>query len=177
MFTPAQFGLLTQGMGIVVLVLALVTAVTFMRSLGWRFRMVGITSFAVVLTAGLFALSLTPITRSAVAGSVPYVLVYDRLGSGAVIAVPSKITETQLEATLKQAASNLFSSGRLGTASKLKIRARTILHPKAGVSQLVYVGEVESSFRLRNDPNLAVKVFSDRLPINQNADRNINQSI
>jgi hypothetical protein len=163
--TPASFGILTQFMGILVLGLALVTAIAFGRSLGWRFRMVGITSFAVVLTAGLFALSLAPITRSAVAGSVPYVLVYDRLGPEAVIAVSPNITPMQLESTLKQAASNLFSSGRnsLGTATKLRIRARTITHPQAGVSELVYVGEVESSLRLRNDPNVVVKVFSDHL--------------
>jgi Protein of function (DUF2518) len=170
MLTPAEFGTLTQGMGILVLVLALITAVTFVRSLGWKFRMVGITSFAVVLTAGLFALSLAPIIPTSVKGSVPYSLVYDRLGPKAVIAVPSQITPTQLEATLKQAANNLFSSGRnsLGTASKLTIRARTILHPRKGVSELVYVGEVESSLRVRNDPEMVVKVFSDRLPSNQN---------
>lgn len=176
MLTTANFGLLTQGMGILVLILAIVTSVAFVKSVGWRFRMVGITSFAVVLTAGLFALSLTPITRMAIAGSVPYVLVYDRLGPDAVIAVPSEINAAQLEATLKQAAVNLFSPGRnsLGQTSTLKIRARTILHQKEGVSQLVYLGEVESSLRLRNDPNLMVKVFSDRLP-NQTIDQSANK--
>ncbi len=166
MLTPAQFGTLTQGMGILVLILTLVTAIAFGRSLGWRFRMVGITSFAVVLTAGLFALSITPITRTAVLGSVPYSLVYDRSGPEAVIVVPSQINPIQLEATLKQAAVNLFSPGRssLGTSSKLKIRARIILHPSKGISKLVYVGEVQSSLRKRNDPDMVVKVFSDRLP-------------
>jgi hypothetical protein len=165
MITPAQFGSLTQGMGVLVLVLAIITAFAFGRSVGWRFRMVGITSFAVVLTAGLFALSISPITRTAVSGSVPYVLVYDRLGPEAVIAVPTQISAVQLEATLKQAASNLFSPGRnsLGETTKLKIRARTLLHPREGVSKLVYLGEVESSLRSRNDPEIAVTIFNDRL--------------
>jgi hypothetical protein len=169
MITPAQFGSLTQGMGILVLILALITAVAFGRSLGWRYRMVGITSFSVVLTAGLFALSVFPITRTAIAGSIPYSLVYDRLGPEAVIVVPSTINSTQLEATLKQAANNLFSPGRnsLGKTSKLKIRARTILHPREGVSELVYLGEVESSLRLRDDPEMVVKIFSDRLQSSQ----------
>ncbi|AFY75152.1 Protein of function (DUF2518) [Synechococcus sp. PCC 7502] len=165
MFTTAEFGTLTQGMGILVLVLALITAVAFGRSVSWRFRMVGITSFAVVLTAGLFALSLAPITRTSVEGALPYVLVYDRLGPEAVITVPSDIKAPQLEATLKQAATNLFSPGRnsLGESSTLKIRARTILHPREGVSQLVYLGELERSLRMRNDPDMTVKIFSDRL--------------
>ena len=165
MLTTADFGKLTQIMGILVLILTLVTGVAFGRSLGWRFRMVGITSFAVVLTAGLFALSLTPITRSSVAGAVPYTLVYDRHGPEAVIAVSPDINAKQLELTLKQAAINLFSPGRnsLGTANNLRIRARTIRHPEAGISQLVYLGEVQSSLRLRNDPNSVVKIFGDRL--------------
>jgi hypothetical protein len=169
MLTPAVFGSLTQGMGILVLILTLITGIAFGRSVSWRYRMVGITSFSVVLTAGLFALSFFPITRTAIAGSIPYSLVYDRLGPEAVIVVPSTINSTQLEATLKQAANNLFSPGRnsLGKTSKLRIRARTILHPRKGVSELVYLGEVESSLRLRDDPDMVVRIFSDRLPTNQ----------
>ncbi len=168
MFTPAAFGTLTQGMGIVVLGLALLTGIAFARAFTWRFRMVGITSFAVVLTAGLFALSLAPITAAVVTGAVPYTLVYDRLGPVAVIAVPPTINSSELTATLKQAANNLFSLGRnsLGQTETLKIRARTILHPRPGVSKLVYVGEVKTSLRVRNDPNMAVQIV-DNLPIIQ----------
>jgi len=163
LFTPDEFGLLTQGMGIFVLVCALITGIAFVRSFGWRYRMVGITSFSVVLTVGLFALSLAPITRTAISGALPYTLVYDRLGAEAVIAVPNTITSPQLEATLKQAASNLFSSGRNSPSAKLTIKARVILHPRPQVSQLVYVGQVQRSLRSRIDPDMVVEIFGDQL--------------
>jgi hypothetical protein len=164
LFTPAEFGSLTQGMGIFVLICALITGIAFVRAFDWRYRMVGITSFSVVLTAGLFALSLAPITQTAVSGAVPYNLVFDRLGAQAVIAVPATITAPQLEATLKQAASNLYSSGRNSPNSQLTIKARIILHPRPGVSQLVYVGQIERSLRSRIDPEMVIKIERDRLP-------------
>lgn len=162
--TPEQFGLVAQSMGTFVLISALLTGIAFSRKWGWRFRMVGITSFAVVLTAGLFALSLTPLTRQTISGSTPYTVVYDRFGSQAVIAVSPEVTPEQLEATLKQAAANLFSSGRsAGSAAKLTIRARTLIHPSPDVSQPIYIGKVERSLHLREDPEMVVQVFADKL--------------
>jgi len=161
--TPALFGQLAQAMGIFVLVCALITglAVTFKWS--WRYRMVGATLFSVVLVVGLFSLSFEPITRSSIEGSVPFKLVYDRFGPHATIAVAPTITPEQLENTLKQASSNLFSSGRNGQGeSQLTIYARTVIHPREGVSKPIYLGRVKRSLSLRNDPNIEVDVFADK---------------
>jgi Protein of function (DUF2518) len=160
-----DFALIAQYMGILVLVCALITGIAFARMLGWRFRMVGVTSFAVVLTIGLFTLSLNPVTRESVPGAVHFSLVYDRMGPQAVIAVPPDITAEQLEATLKQAASNLFSPGRngQGRTAEFTIRARTVLHPREGVSQPLYIGQVTRSLRRRDDPNIRVEIFRDKL--------------
>ena len=50
--------------------------------------MVGVTGFMGVLTFGLFALSLGPITRTLIPGSVHYSVVYDTGSTHVVIALP-----------------------------------------------------------------------------------------
>lgn len=159
LFTPTEFGTIAQGMGIFVLACALVTGVAFTQSWSWRFRAVGVTSFSVVLTVGLFALSLAPITPTTVTGSVKYRVVYDRNQSQAVISVSPDITPSQLEATLNQAGANLFSLGRNGgSKNSLTIRARTIIHPQPEVTQPLYLGSIERSLRLRQDPNQLITI-------------------
>ncbi len=164
-FTTTEFGLIAQGMGIFVLACALVTGIAFVKKWSWRYRAVGVTSFSVLLTFGLFTLSLTPLTREVVTGAVPYTLVYDRSGPQAVITVPASITSEQLDATLRQAAVKLFSPGRnsQGQTEQLTIRARTILHPQPDVSQPVVLGQVKRSLRYRQDPNMVVQVFANEL--------------
>lgn len=163
--TTAEFAQFSQGMGIFVLICALITGLAFAKNWGWRFRMVGITSFSVVLTVGLFALSLAPISRTAVPGTKPYTVVFDRLGTEAVIAVSPDLTPAALTSTLTQAANNLFSPGRnsQGKSDQLRIRARVLLHPQPGVSQPLYLGQVKRSLRLREDPNLEIELFPEAL--------------
>ncbi|AFY69575.1 Protein of unknown function DUF2518 [Thalassoporum mexicanum PCC 7367] len=164
--SPELFGQLAQGMGAFVLFCALISGIAFVRDWGWRFRMVGVTSFCVVLTVGLFALSLEPFTTKEISGAAPYAIVYDRLGTEAVIKVQPEITADQLESTLEQAAFRLFTSGRGsdgGRSSQLRIRARTVLHPQPGVSQPLYLGEIKRSLRVREDPNMQITLYPNEL--------------
>jgi len=151
--TPDEFMQAAQWTGIAALVLAGITVLAFL--LGWsiRFRLVGITSFTVVLMAGFFGLSFEPFTPTVVPGSVPYVTVFDSGAAQIVIKVPQTITESQLQATLKQAASNLLKPSRLAGAAGTPptIRARTILHDPPGVSQLVYLGQVQPASPAADD--------------------------
>jgi hypothetical protein len=81
-----------------------------------------------------------------------------------VIVVPPQINETQLTATLKQASADLFSPGRLSQGTdQMLIRARTILHPKPGVSQPLYLGEVQRSLAIREDEHATIKLYRDAL--------------
>lgn len=144
--TPEEFLDATKWSGILTLAIALIAMLGFIFQWGIRFRLVGITGFMLVLTVGFFGLSVVPFTRTVVPGALPYVTVYDSGAAQVVIKVPTTITETELTATLKQAASNLFTSGRLGQAGQSPtVRARTILHPQPGVSELVYLGQVRRS--------------------------------
>ncbi len=159
MLTTADFLTYTKWTALVTLGFAILAGLGFILQWGIRFRLVGITGFMVVLTGGLFALSVVPFTHDTVPGARQFTIVYDNGASQAVISVPVDITETELSATLQQAANDLFSYGRLGDdTSRLTVRARTVLHPRPGVSQPVWLGQVERSLATRADSQIKVKI-------------------
>ncbi|MBW4579735.1 MAG: Ycf51 family protein [Tildeniella nuda ZEHNDER 1965/U140] len=133
---------------------------------GIRFRLVGITGFMGVLTGGLFALGLGLHDRPQIPGAIKYVRVFDSGASQVVIVVPPTITETALDATLQQAAIDLYSTGRLSQgAATMTIRARAVLHPKPGVTQPVYVGQVKPSLASPTAQAGIVEIDRDQLAL------------
>lgn len=164
MLSTADFLQYTQWSGIATIVFAVLAILAFIFKWGIRFRLVGTTGFMLVLTSGLFALSLVPLSRTVIPGATKYTLVYDNGSTQAVIAIKPDITPTALEATLQQAASNLYSPGRLGSLgeTKLTIRARTIVHPEPGLSTPLYLGQVKRSLNSRTDAEMAVEVYLDK---------------
>ncbi|MCM1985217.1 Ycf51 family protein [Lyngbya confervoides] len=168
MLSQESFALYAQWSLIATVGFALLALVAFRLGWGFRFRLVGVTGFMGVLTFGLFALSLTPLTRVSIPGAARYTLVYDTGAQQTVIAVAPEITPEELTATLEQAASDLFSSGRLGrNGNQLLIRARTLIHPEAGLSEPVFLGQATRSLTDRSDPQMRIQVFPeafDRLP-------------
>ncbi|MEM9978408.1 MAG: Ycf51 family protein [Cyanobacteria bacterium P01_D01_bin.2] len=156
--SPETFLDATKWMGITTLVLGAVAALAFLTQWGIRFRLVGITGFCAVLTIGLFGLSFEPFVSTTVEGSVPYTTVFDSGASQLVIAVPADISDAALEATLRQAAINSFNPSQLsGGAQSPTIRARAIIHREPGISDLLYLGQVqpdstsESGYRITLD--------------------------
>ncbi|MFE4106374.1 Ycf51 family protein [Almyronema epifaneia] len=142
--TPADFLEATQWAAILTLVLAGITAIAFVAQWGIRFRLVGATGFMGVLTVGFLGLSFEPFTRTSIPGAIPYTTVFDSGAAQIVIKVPQTITESELAATLQQAASNLLKPGRLGPPGQIPtIRARTIVHRPDGISDLVYLGQLQ----------------------------------
>ena len=164
MFSPEQFLQATGWVAIATVALGALTTIAFILKWGLRFRMVGATGLMGVLTVGLLGLSFQPFIRTAVPGAVPYETVFDSGAAQIVIKVPSAITATELEATLQQAASNLFKPSRLGSRGIVPtIRARAIVH-KPGVSELVYVGQVTSDApKIETSGLPEVKIFPERL--------------
>ncbi|MFM2063578.1 MAG: hypothetical protein RLZZ507_3249 [Cyanobacteriota bacterium] len=162
--STADFLQYTQWSGIATIVFAVLTILAFILKWGFRFRLVGTTGFMLVLTAGLFSLSLVPLSRTVIPGAMKYTLVYDNGSNQAVIATNPQITPTELEATLRQAASNLYSYGRLGSRGNnlLTVRARTIIHPEPGISTPVYLGRVQRTLASREDSEMTVEVYLDK---------------
>jgi Protein of function (DUF2518) len=164
MFSTSDFLQYTQWSGIATLIFAVLAALAFILKWGIRFRLVGTTGFMLVLTAGLFTLSLIPLTHTVIPGAVKYTLIYDNGSTQAVITTSPRISPDELEATLRQAASNLYSYGRLGTRgnNQLTVRARTIIHPEAGVSVPLYLGQVKRTLAAREDPEMAIEIYLEK---------------
>jgi hypothetical protein len=164
MLTTSDFLQYTQWTGIATLVFAALTVLGFIFKWGIRFRLVGTTGFMLVLTGGLFALSLAPLSRTVIPGAVRYSLVYDNGATQAVITIPDQISPSQLDATLHQAAYDLYSYGRLGRPgnNQLTIRARTVLHPEPGVSVPLYLGQVQRSLATREDPQIITEIYQEK---------------
>jgi Protein of function (DUF2518) len=162
--SPENFLTYTQWCAWAMLACGVAAGLGFVFKWGFRFRLVGITSFMGVLTVGLFALTLMPLSQTVVPGAGKYSLVYDTGAANVVIAVPPTLTRASLEATLKQAAGNLFSTGRAGQGNtQLLIRARTVIHPEAGVSVPLYLGQIQRSLSQRDDSEMVITVFEENL--------------
>ncbi|HEY9644621.1 MAG TPA: Ycf51 family protein [Coleofasciculaceae cyanobacterium] len=164
MLSPSTFQTYAQWAGIATLAFGLLAGLAFLFQWGIRFRLVGATGFTAVLTVGLFALGVVPFTRTTIPGAVRYSTVFDSGADQVVIVVPATITEPELTATLQQAASNLFSVGRLSRGQqKLTIRARTVLHPAAGVSEPLVLGQVKRSLFVKDDDQMEIQIFPESL--------------
>lgn len=155
-------------MGFATLAFAALAALAFLAKWGIRFRLVGTTGFCGVLTAGLFGLSFQPLVPTTIEGAIPYTTVFDSGASQLVIAVPSSITEEQLEATLQQAAVNSFNPSQLGGAGQAPlIRARTIVHREPAISDLLYLGQVQPDAQAES--GYSTKLFRSALAKAQDA--------
>ncbi len=167
MLTTADFRYYTQWSGIATLVFAAIAILGFILKWGIRFRLVGAAGFMLVMTTGLFALSLAPLSRTVIPGAVKYSLVYDNGSTQAVIAIPPTITPEKLEATLRQAASNLYSYGRSSSRgdNQLIIRSRTIIHPEPGVSVPLYLGQVKRSLTSRENSEIAIEIYPEKFAL------------
>ena len=153
--TAARYCLILAG------VLGFMTIVLWVRQIKWRFAFFGYTAFTLVLAAGLGALSLAPIVRTTIPGTAPFSTVFDDNSTKAAIAVSPSITPEQLDPTLRQAAANLYSYGRYSpTTRTLTIRARAIVHPEPGISLPIYVGQVQRSMEMRDDPDMTIDIDS-----------------
>lgn len=162
--TPELFLDAAKWMAIGTVGLAAIAALAFLLKWGIRFRLVGITGFCVVLTVGLFGLGFEPLTPTVVTGSIPYTTVYDSGSAQIVIKVPNTITDSQLEATLQQAAKNLLRSSRLSNVGQIPtIRARTIRHQDPGISELLYLGQIQPNRTDANDQPWSIQLNQKNL--------------
>ncbi len=164
MFTTEQILEYTRWSGYFTLFCATLAVLAWVLKWGFRFRLVGATGFMIVLTAGFFALSLGLNQRAEIPGAGRYSRVFDTGSTNVVIAVTPDINETQLDATLRQAAARLFSPGRLSRGEPdLVISARAIVDVKPGLSQPVYLGPVKRSLTSRNDEAMTIEIYRDKL--------------
>jgi hypothetical protein len=162
--TTTNFLIAAKWAGIATIAIFLLTVASFLFKWAFRFRLVGASGFMIVLTVGLLVFGVIPFTRNEIPGAIRYSLVYDNGGAQTVISLPPTVTSEQLEATLQQAAADLFSYGRGGGATnQLYIRARTVIHPEPGISVPLPLAEVKRSLASRTDNQMEIKIYPENL--------------
>ncbi|MEY2832879.1 MAG: hypothetical protein RLZZ574_2138 [Cyanobacteriota bacterium] len=152
-------------LGIATIASLVVAIVAFILGWSFRFRLVGVTSFMGVLTAGCFALGLGLFPHAKIPGAARYALIYDNGANQAVVAVSPEIEKSAIEPTLIQAATDLYSYGRTGTAGndQFTIKLRTVLHPQSGVSQPLFLGTAKRSITARSSEDIEIEVFDQNI--------------
>jgi len=120
------------------LVFGLLTVVAFLAGWGLRFRLVGVTSFTLLLAVSCWAFSVSYTPPVVVEGAVRAPVVFDN-GDDLVIAqARTDIPTEAIEPTLAQLAANLRTSGR--SSSAVMIRLRQLQPTDDGSSTPVVLG-------------------------------------
>ena len=165
MTLPSDIFTYAKWSGIVTVLALIVAILAFVLGWSFRFRLVGVTSFMGVLTAGILALGLGLFPHSEIPGAARYKLIYDSGANQAVVAVAPTIEKSAIEPTLRQAASDLYSYGRTGVNgnTQFTIKLRTVLHPKTGVSLPLFLGEAKRSLVTSGDKNIEINLFAKNL--------------
>jgi hypothetical protein len=118
--------LLTTGewLGIASAALLLLTVVAFVVRWGIRFRLVGVTSFTVLLSLSCLAFAVSYAPRQLVDGAVSVPVVFDNGSDLVVAAAPADLAPEAFEPSVEQVALNLRGSGR-GT-QQVEVRLRRV---------------------------------------------------
>ncbi len=122
---------------------AVLTALAFGARWGLRFRLVGVTSFTLLLAISSWAFSVSYTPPVVVEGAMRAPVVFDNGNDLVVAQAPSTIEASAIEPTLAQLAGNLRPGGR--SADEVVIRLRQLQPVNDGLSQPVILGETKVS--------------------------------
>ena len=125
--------------------LGAVTIVAFLAGWGLRFRLVGVSSFTLLLAVSSWAFAVSYTPPVVVDGAIRAPIVFDNGNDLVVAQVKPNLDPIAVEATLEQLAGNLRGSGR--GSNVVTVRLRALLPMADGLSQPVILGEKERDFR------------------------------
>jgi|TARA_B100001939_G_scaffold266345_1_gene233707 hypothetical protein len=127
------------------LALGLLTVVAFLAGWGLRFRLVGVSSFTLLLSVSCwaFAVSYTPPVR--IEGAVRVPVVFDNGDALVVAQAPADMPMSAVTPTLEQLAGNLRGAGR--SSRTVQVRLRAVQPDGDGRSRPVILGEIVRDFR------------------------------
>jgi hypothetical protein len=129
-------------LGVAGTLLALITAAAFLGRWGVRFRLVGITSFTVLLAISCAAFAISYRPRLTIPGAVTIPVVFDNGGDLVVAAAPAELGEAAVAPSLEQLARNLRGSGRQSPGGYVRVRLRRLESVAPGLSRPVVLAEV-----------------------------------
>ena len=137
--TPKIFGFLG-------ILLFLVTLVSFILNLNFKFRITGATIFSLLLSLSSWAFIQSYSENIKIEGAKYVPIVYDN-GFDLIIAKSNlDFPSEAIEPTLKQLSENLKKGSRSGSQVKIKIRALEKI--SENVSKPIILGETEKNFVL-----------------------------
>ncbi|QNI94187.1 hypothetical protein SynA15127_01106 [Synechococcus sp. A15-127] len=127
------------------LALGLLTVVAFVAGWGLRFRLVGVSSFTLLLSVSCwaFAVSYSPPVR--IEGAVRVPIVFDNGEALVVAQAPAEMPMSAVTPTLEQLAGNLRGAGR--SSRTVQVRLRAVQPDGDGRSRPVILGEIVRDFR------------------------------
>tara|TARA_B100000073_G_C23624195_1_gene529812 strand:- start:557 stop:1006 length:450 start_codon:yes stop_codon:yes gene_type:complete len=135
--TPKLFGILG-------LILFIATIITFIFNWNLKFRLIGATIFAFLLSISSWAFLQSYSENVKIEGAVYLPIVYDN-GYDLVIAKADKeLEEITIDQTLKQLSENLKRGSRSGR--DVRIRIRKLEKISEDISKPIILGEVRKSF-------------------------------
>ena len=136
--------LLTAGewLGVASAVLLLLTVVAFLVRWGIRFRLVGITSFTVLLSLSCLAFAVSYTPRQLVEGAISVPVVFDNGSDLVIAAAPAQMAPEAYGPSVQQVALNLRGSGR-GT-QRVEVRLRRLTWERLAGLDLV-LGPTETT--------------------------------
>jgi hypothetical protein len=134
-------------LGIASGLLAVLMVVGFWARWGFRFRLVGITSFTTLLalSCAAFAISYTP--RVSVPGAIGVPVVFDNGADLVIAAAPDSLPAAAAAPSVEQVARNLRGSGRSSTDGQVTVRLRRVESAGDGISRPVVLAEVSRDLR------------------------------
>ncbi|MBM5794188.1 MAG: hypothetical protein FJ070_01720 [Cyanobacteria bacterium K_DeepCast_150m_m2_101] len=116
--------LLTAGewLGVASAVLLVLTLISFVVRWGIRFRLVGVTSFTVLLSLSCLAFAVSYAPRQLVDGAVSVPVVFDNGSDLVVAAAPADLDPAAFAPSVQQVALNLRGSGRGTQLVEVRLR-------------------------------------------------------
>ncbi len=159
--------------------LAVLTLIAVITRWGAKFRLIGATIFAFLLSGSCWAFSESYSPPLSIDGAIYAPVVYDN-GYDLVIAqAPEDFPKEATQASLEQIAGNLKGGGRNG--AKVHIRIRTIKSVSSGISRPVILGEVIKDMNTNNlitiEVNKEEESLSDDFEIENQLKSNSTQKI
>ncbi len=127
--------------------LALLTVVGFLARWGIRFRLVGVTSFTVLLSLSCLAFAISYSPRTAVVGAVTVPVVFDNGTDLVIAAAPADLAPEAYGPTVEQVARNLRGGGRSSDDGLVHVRLRRIEAAGNGLARPVVLAEASRSLR------------------------------
>ena len=140
--------------------LGLLTVVGFVMRWGIRFRLVGVSSFTMLLAAGCAAFAISYSPRTSIEGALVVPVVYDNGGDLVVAAAASDFPAEAAGPTVEQVATNLRGSGRRTGDGRVHVRLRQLQPAANGSSRPVVLAEAVRD--LRSDSVELVPVATGR---------------